>query len=131
MKKKLHRLLIVVFLLITGTVLFFLLRNPMNAEKKKDLKTKYNISFQDIKVKQCSTTMAQDIIDRLQFHVSDYHAFMDHFKGEICSCSEAEDGSHAKYICKPYPQREQRLTFKLTFQLSGSRYDAVLISYYE
>ena len=131
MKKKLHRILIVVFLLITGTVLFFLLQNPMNAEKKKDLETKYNLSFQNIEVKQCSTTMAQDIIDRLQFHVSDYHAFMNQFNGEIRSYSEAEDGSYAKYKCKPHPQREQRLTFQLTFQLSDSGYDAVLTSYYE
>lgn len=134
MKKKLLPVVLIA-LVIVGT-LFLLLHKPTNPTTVAELENKYHISFSNIDIRQSNATMAQDVTDRLTFHVDDYRSFMENrYYGEIINFSEADDHSSAQYKCRPYPQStdsmQSRLTFLIQFQAADNGYDATLSSYYE
>lgn len=136
LKKKMLLVVLIAAALVIVGALFLLLHRPTDPTTVAELGNKYHISFSNIDVKQSNTAMAQDITDRLTFHVDDYKAFMEsRYYGEIINFSEAEDRSSAQYKCRPYPQStdslQSRLTFLIQFQAADNGYDATLSSYYE
>ncbi len=136
LKKKLLPVVLIALVIVIVGALFLLLHQPTDPATVTELENKYHISFSDIDIKQTNTTMAQDITDRLTFHVDDYQAFMENrYYGEIINFSEADDHSSAQYKCRPYPQStdslQSRLTFLIQFQAADNGYDATLSSYYE
>ena len=136
LKKKLLPVVLIALVIVIVGALFLLLHQPTDPATVTELENKYHISFSDIDIKQTNTTMAQDITDRLTFHVDDYQAFMENrYYGEIINFSEADDHSSAQYKCRPYPQStdslQSRLTILIQFQAADNGYDATLSSYYE
>ncbi len=136
MKKKLLPVVLIALVIVIVGALFLLLHQPTDPATVTELENKYHISFSNIDIKQSNTTMAQDITDRLTFHVDDYQAFMENrYYGEIINFSEADDRSSAQYKCRPYPQStdslQSRLTFLIQFEAADNGYDATLSSYYE
>ena len=104
-------------------------------DRIRELDRKYNLSFQDTDIKSIRGKNAQDVNEIIIFEVSDYNGFMQSFSGEICNFNESADQSSATFKCKPYPKSsdnlEKRLTFQIKFEIDGSRYNAILTSYYE
>lgn len=107
----------------------------ISTDRIRELDRKYNLSFQDTAIKAIRGKNAQDVNEIIIFEVSDYNGFMQSFSGEICNFNESADQSSATFKCKPYPKSsdnlEKRLTFQIKFEIDGSRYNAILTSYYE